>query len=177
MKYSQLLVGAALVASSALASAAPAQTVTLTDEGDGLLTGVIDRPTFGTKGMTFEDVYNFQVPSAFVSASVSSPTIFKTYGLSFSSFNLYSGANLIQPGEVYGSTDKAWVVTAGTYSLHIAGTVTGSKGGSYNGLIAVSPVPEPETWGMTVGGLAAVGFLARRRKTQGDKSTRTAAMA
>lgn len=52
---------------------------------------------------------------------------------------------------------------AGDYFIHIAGVATGS--GSYNGNVSlVSPVPEPETYGMLLAGLGMIGFVARRRK-------------
>ena len=53
--------------------------------------------------------------------------------------------------------------TAGEYFIHIAGISSGV--GSYNGTISlVSPVPEPETYGMLLAGLGMIGFVARRRK-------------
>ncbi len=52
---------------------------------------------------------------------------------------------------------------AGNYFLHIAGISTGA--GTYNGTVSlVSPVPEPETYGMLLAGLGMIGFVARRRK-------------
>lgn len=52
---------------------------------------------------------------------------------------------------------------AGEYFIHIAGTATGAA--TYNGTASlVSPVPEPETYGMLLAGLGMIGFVARRRK-------------
>ena len=52
---------------------------------------------------------------------------------------------------------------AGNYFLHIAGTSNGAA--TYNGTVSlVSPVPEPETYGMLLAGLGMIGFVARRRK-------------
>lgn len=51
----------------------------------------------------------------------------------------------------------------GDYFIHIAGVATGA--GTYNGTVSlVSPVPEPETYGMLLAGLGMIGFVARRRK-------------
>lgn len=52
---------------------------------------------------------------------------------------------------------------AGEYFIHIAGAATGAA--TYNGTASlVSPVPEPETYGMLLAGLGMIGFVARRRK-------------
>ncbi|MBA3697006.1 MAG: PEP-CTERM sorting domain-containing protein [Methylotenera sp.] len=52
---------------------------------------------------------------------------------------------------------------AGEYFIHIAGIASGA--GTYNGTVSmVSPVPEPETYGMLLAGLGMIGFVARRRK-------------
>ena len=52
---------------------------------------------------------------------------------------------------------------AGEYFIHIAGTSNGAA--TYNGTVSlVSPVPEPETYGMLLAGLGMIGFVARRRK-------------
>lgn len=54
--------------------------------------------------------------------------------------------------------------TGGKYYLWVSGLATGSAGGIYSGAVSVSAVPEPETYAMMLAGLAALGFLARRRQ-------------
>jgi hypothetical protein len=52
----------------------------------------------------------------------------------------------------------------GTYVLEIRGTVTGSAGGSYSGVLNVAPVPAPAALPMMLGGLGLLsGFLFRRQ--------------
>lgn len=53
-------------------------------------------------------------------------------------------------------------LAAGNYSLVFGGFSAGS--GTYGGNVFATPVPEPETYAMMLAGLAAVGFLARRRR-------------
>ena len=52
---------------------------------------------------------------------------------------------------------------AGDYSFVVTGKGQ-TNGGMYGVSINVTPVPEPETYAMMLAGLAAVGFLARRRR-------------
>jgi hypothetical protein len=56
----------------------------------------------------------------------------------------------------------------GSYYLNIAGTPDplGGNGSTFGMHIEVTPVPEPETYALMLGGLALVGFSARRRKTE-----------
>jgi hypothetical protein len=53
---------------------------------------------------------------------------------------------------------------AGNYALTVMGVANGTSGGIYTGAISVTAVPEPETYAMMLAGLAALGFLARRRQ-------------
>ena len=188
MKYTNLLAGAALLASTAFASAADisyAETITLTSLDD--IFNADFGNTFGAadKGKTFLDVYTFNVPTSVLGASFSSPATFKgslaTSNLSFSAFDLYDSSGLkVATGQfsslgsgIFTGWDAGAINTelsTGTYSLQISGTVLGSSGGLYTGGVTVSPVPEPETWGMTLSGLAAVGFMARHRRAKSAKS-------
>lgn len=182
MKFTNLLAGAVLLASASFASAADinlSESLVFSND-DGLLNADFGHVFSSTdKGKTFLDEFTFTVTSSDLSATFSSPAVFKgttaVSDLSFSSFSLYSssGAKLATgdfntfKGTDSGSLDS--YLSAGTYRLEVAGTVLGSSGGKYIGAVTVSPVPEPETWGMTLSGLAAVGLMARRRKARGAK--------
>ncbi len=56
------------------------------------------------------------------------------------------------------------ILSSGSYALTFIGQSTGTAGGSYGGSIYAVPVPEPETYALMLGGLAAIGFLANRRR-------------
>lgn len=195
MNCNNLLIGIALMTSAAVVSAAPttspSQSLTITLQSiddSGVLNGDFQH-IFGKadSGQSFLDVYTFTIgTSSDLGSSFSSPATVNIKGvhtsdLSFTSFNLYSSGNpapllvgTISSGTLPGSpfADNGalnMLLAPGTYSLQIAGSVVGTSGGRYGGEIVVSPVPEPETWGMTVGGLAAVGLLARRRRARPGK--------
>jgi hypothetical protein len=53
---------------------------------------------------------------------------------------------------------------AGMYELVISGTGITGASASYGGNIVASAVPESETYAMMLGGLAAIGFMMRRRR-------------
>ena len=54
-------------------------------------------------------------------------------------------------------------LAAGDYSVVVTGKAQ-ATGGMYGVSVNVTPVPEPETYAMMLAGLAALGFLARRRQ-------------
>lgn len=94
-----------------------------------------------------------------------------TKGITFTAFNLLASdmttilaegtlAN-VGPRLAFGGLDS--VNSFGDYFVNIAGISTGTAG--YNGTLSlVSPVPEPEVYGMLLAGLGLMGFVARRRK-------------
>ena len=78
-------------------------------------------------------------------------------------------ANLVGYGDLTKSTSNgiqnlSWTgqLAAGTYTVQVTG-LTLVKNIQYVGTVSTLPVPEPETYGMLLGGLALVGAVARRR--------------
>lgn len=67
------------------------------------------------------------------------------------------------PVEVWATPAAGYTLTAGTYTLTLTGTNSASIG-SYSANLAVTPVPEPETYAMLLAGLGIVGLSMRRRR-------------
>lgn len=179
----KLLAGIALSASVFAAHAAPGPLVFSNGYAE------FDNTIYGA-GQTFNDVYTFSLNSLFdLGGNVFSnklKTKFSLQDLVISDFYLtkegvpttkYQGVM-----ELAGNIDS-WSIdltnlSGGNYSLSVVGNVlSGATAGSYQGQVSVSPVPEPATWGMLIGGLGLVGALARRRKASSQKTPVVDAMA
>jgi PEP-CTERM motif len=136
-------------------------------------------------GTMFFDDYIFTIPNGSANSVTSSINLDSILGLGNLQARLYTGSTHQTGAVVPGTLMSAWGTTinyspsvsattvalnplllnAGTYTLQIRGTVAGSAGGSYAGVLNLTaPVPEPETYGMLVAGLGLVGFTVRRRK-------------
>ncbi len=94
--------------------------------------------------------------------------------LSFSSVNLHiSKATLNGIDATYlfpdGFTSIGYfnLTTTSPFELKLFGTLTDSPvAASYSGQLVVTAVPEPETYGMLLGGLALLGVVAKKRRKQ-----------
>lgn len=120
-----------------------------------------------TKGTTFSDFYHFVVGPTELDAGFYANQG-KVVGLSISNFDLLNvSTNKVvatgtsdDPGSFNIATT---LLSQGEYVLRISGAVTGSSTGNYNGTLNITAVPEPETLGMMLGGLALMGVVARRK--------------
>lgn len=114
---------------------------------------------------SFTDWVSFTaIPGGDLIATVSGTSFTK---FSLTAFDLYDSAkNLITTGAFSNVGTKASLgfvidsLATGNYYLYIAGATTG---GTYNGNISISPVPEPESYAMMLAGIGLMGFVARRR--------------
>ena len=181
MKYAKFFAAAAVmvaVASSAnAATIESAYTIIFQENGD------FGHSFFGAdkKGNSFLDTYNFTFSTkSDLDMALTSIATKTKYDLDIMSFDLYLGSTLIVKGTpVAGGVLDVWSLSGssipmGSYSLKVGGNILGSMGGSYGGNANVSPVPEPATWSMFGFGIAAVGVMARRRKSAAARSSSAA---
>ncbi|OFA03362.1 FxDxF family PEP-CTERM protein [Duganella sp. HH101] len=129
----------------------------------------------GNAGNTFHDRYDFTASTGqSLGAFVSSLNLadLNLGGASFDSFEIYNSAGFSLDGTKQSAPDAAvevWAVStphliADSYYLLVNGTVRNGAAGNYVGAVAVSPVPEPSSAAMLLGGVGVLGWLARRRK-------------
>jgi len=163
-----------LVASIALAAAGSSMATTF-DLGDMGPPGItFFGHSFSSPQASFSDTFTFTLDSGADSFGVLWDADFLSRrDVSLSSLSL-SGGGL--SGAVTDTTPYEFTfqnLVAGTYSLVVNGSVSGSSGGflpsGYGGTLVTlrsvaAPVPEPETIAMMAMGLGVVGFMARRRK-------------
>lgn len=162
MKFKQFLL-AATISIASISSGIAGTTEVL---GSGSLDWGADVSKYGITG-AFDNTFTFTSASA-------SPAAF--------GFQVYSYANMTGLAATLNnvaltfssgganewdvkSLDRNFTLTPGTnYALRVTGTFvpwSGASNGAYH--VAVTAVPEPETFAMLLAGLGLVGFIARRR--------------
>ncbi|WP_338766537.1 FxDxF family PEP-CTERM protein [Massilia sp. METH4] len=169
---------AASLALACAAMTAQAADISLPDgsidviDGAGAFSRLI---TGNHSGDTFTDTYAFDVTGvSSLTANLYSNAGNANVGLDITGFSLYSGDGTLVSAGTQVSTGKfdQWSldlsnVAGGTgYYVAVTGSVVSRAAGSYSGDLAISPVPEPATYGMLLGGMALVGVVARRRAQQ-----------
>lgn len=134
--------------------------------------------TFGAdnQGNTFADQFTFTIASTIghnLDAVVASSSRSGDVGLDITGLALYGADDvLISAGEeVRAGAVDLWTLAsdnlgAGDYYLQVSGELLSADGASFGGAVALAPVPEPGTYGMMLGGLGVLGFLAHRRRTK-----------
>jgi len=140
--------------------------------------------TFASASSTpFYDAYYFTIPEGIANSVTSTISSGSFLGISNMQGRLFSGHSN-PTGVIPGGAITAWgnvvsllpgvniettvlnptALTAGNYTLQIRGAVIGTSGGSYAGVLNVTPVPEAETYALFLAGLGFMGFISRRRK-------------
>ena len=161
---------AALISVATLTSAYAADTtnnfdLTLRQTADGTLTkGFSDEIV---DSGTFTDIFTFS-PTVSTSSIVTQITAFNLTaksGLSFTSVMLNGYDLFVSPTNPTISLTSGPITIDGPTQLVLTVKGISTGGGSYGGNINVaSAVPEPATYGMMLGGIGLIGFMARRRK-------------
>ena len=172
-----LLLGAPVLEAAAKDVSSPVETITLKTGRNSV--------SFGNDfanvaaGDTFADKFYFTLggTAGVTEFSVTSAAAKKNSGLDLTGYGLYNATTnaLVAAGTLdylneAGKFDS-WSLTAsnlnaGSYYFQVSGKIVAAPGGSFasDGVITVSPVPEPAMPLMLLGGLGVLAAVARRRQ-------------
>ena len=137
-------------------------------------------------GATFSDRFTFSVSGTGGNQNfdgiVSSISRTASTGLDITGLSLFratgtgggtgggTGDTLLSSGtSLRSGAIDVWTVTgnslaAGDYYVQVRGNMVSNTSAAFGGAVMLAPVPEPETYGMMLGGLGILGLLARRRR-------------
>jgi hypothetical protein len=179
-----LIAAFVLASASFVTSGAMAQTTggTLTIGNSPQALKLVDHSAFfgdtfaaNNNGNIFGDNFTFSVTDTGwnLNAIISSISATASTGLDITGLALYGTNNsLVSTGTMMrsGAMD-VWTLSSnslavGDYYIKVSGNLVSNAGASFGGAVMLAPVPEPETYGMLLGGLGVLGFLARRRRKQ-----------
>jgi hypothetical protein len=153
-------------ASAAAVMAAPASAATYNNFNPATGTGTYGNDAVSTS--PFSDLFTFVVNKT---STLSSSILSSKSGRNDINFSLVqlTGPNgfsadydKISEGVFEFRTYGPNIIQAGTYTLSVKGTSTGTA--SYTGDFTLAGVPEPATWGLMILGFGAVGGAMRRRQ-------------
>ncbi|TWI62600.1 putative secreted protein with PEP-CTERM sorting signal [Pseudoduganella lurida] len=172
MNIKSLVAGAMLVAAGSVYADNLNTNVNLGGAAGGPLSGAFAVTHF-TMG-DFTDTFNLAPSSGFFSVDSSLITIgfLPTTDVSFYAADINGFALTLSPNGTteWGTLSMAPIM--GPLVLTVHGTIgdggTGPAAASYAGTVNISPVPEPQTWGLLLLGLPMVGYLSRRRKSAAE---------
>lgn len=178
MKLLSHLPGVALAAALAVAGTALADdtvtNVNLGGNADGTLSAHFGVTHIQTGAFT--DTFNFSPSDGawFVDSSLVTIGFQPLSNINFNSARI-NGHNMTLTA--HGVFEYGWLVNEpilGPLVLTVLGDVVGQAGGasaSYAGTINISPIPEPETYGMLLGGLGILSWLSRRKPSVDNKNS------
>lgn len=160
----KLLVAGAILAASFGASAATIDLGILDASGPDTQSDKSGK--FG-KDIAIDDYWTFQLTTA-SSTAFGAQQNFSTVAGEIADFKgVLVGYGALNFSQVSGQQNLNWSgnLGIGSYTVHITG-MSKQKNSQYTGSVSALPVPEPETYGMLLGGLALVGVAARRKAKQ-----------
>lgn len=166
MKLSAIALAAALLASTGAYAEDLISNVNLGGDALDLLTA-----SFGVTHLAsgdFHDTFNFTPTYGdwYVDSSLVTIGFRPESDIDFVYAEINNRSLLLSPTGIYEYAVMLQEPISGPLVMHVYGTVHGmaDASASYAGTINIMPVPEPATYGMLMGGLGVLAWLARRRE-------------
>ena len=175
MKNPSSLIAALVLATASLGTPAYAADISSNPQALAILDNSAffgDTFALNNEGNTFADHFRFSVIDVphNLDAIVASFTRTAAMGLDISDLSLFTSTGTLITTGTLGSSGASdiWTLRAdalglGNYYLRVSGSMVSDTSGSFAGSMMLTPVPEPETYGMLLAGLGVVGMLVRRR--------------
>lgn len=167
MKLSAIALAAALVASTGASAEDLTNNVNLGGDAADILTG-----SFGVTHLEsgeFHDTFNFSPTDGvwLVDSSLITIGFRPETDIDFISAEINNRMLTLSPTGAYEYALMMQEPITGPLVMHVYGRVNGmlDASASYAGTINIMPVPEPTTYGMLMGGLGILAWLARRSKS------------
>ncbi len=131
-----------------------------------------------TRGTSFIDTYVFDIASDYAFSvgtlvSIDIANLYRIAGLEARFFN--SADVLISDAFIFTSTtnngirvnslylDSPLLPAGNDYKFVVSGTIDGTVGGSYGGVLQATPIPEADSYLLMLAGLGLLGFAARHK--------------
>lgn len=117
----------------------------------------------------FTDTISFNLPQA-ANFGFTSLTHYMGMWSDITSFSISLDGAALDVASYFSTVEVAagqMVLADGLHQLVISGVGSGAmpiNGGSYQLQMSATPVPEPESWALLLGGLGLVGLMTRRRE-------------
>jgi hypothetical protein len=192
MKLKSLVLASVAAGAAFIAQGAGAQTIerttaliTLDDGVGGFNSFFGDNFAASATGSAFTDIFTFNVSGmpfdaagSLTSSYLNTPLTkdLQITGLALYRYdpvtnqvlgNAISGINNTGFGQhpIDAWSLEAFGLQSGAYAIRVDGQVLGAGGGSFGADFTISPVPEPQTWGMLLAGLGLLGASALRYRT------------
>lgn len=159
MKLSSMALAAALALGSVAAQAAGGPL----DLSSGS-TGFSSTPVAGG----FTDIFTFTLSVASIANASLTSVVNGAQDIDFSVIALTGPSGAFSFSQVLADPFETWalssaLLTPGAYTLSVIGTNSAAVA-SYGGNLAVTAIPEPQTYALLLGGLIGIGFIAWRRR-------------
>lgn len=117
----------------------------------------------------FTDIFTFTLSTASIANASLTSAVNGAQDIDFNYIALTGPSGVFSFTQLLADPFETWalssvVLAPGAWTLAVIGTNTAAVA-SYGGNLAVTPIPEPQTYALLLGGMIGIGFIAWRRRS------------